>query len=71
MTHYEKNEMLLNSPINVVFDDMLRMTNEEFEKWVIDMRKTVVELWDNHGQPPRRGKWDVRRRGNEYNFSCD
>ena len=51
MTHYEKNEMLLNSPINVVFDDMLRMTNEEFEKWVIDMRKTVVELWDNHGQP--------------------
>ena len=56
MTHYEKNEMLLNSPINVVFDDMLRMTNEEFEKWVVDMRETVVELWDNYGQPPRRGK---------------
>ena len=32
MTHYEKNEMLLNSPINVVFDDMLRMTNEEFDE---------------------------------------
>ena len=23
---------------------------------VVDMRETVVELWDNHGQPPRRGK---------------
>ena len=39
---YEKNEYILNSPINVFFEDIVSMTNAEFDKWVIDMRKEVL-----------------------------
>ena len=55
-THYEKNNYLLDSEINVFFEDLLEMTPETFEEWVIKMRETVVEIWDTHGYPPRRGK---------------
>jgi|TARA_R110001592_G_scaffold34111_1_gene117480 hypothetical protein len=55
-TFYEKNEYFLESPVNVLFEDLLEMTPDEFTQWVIDMRKTVVNIWDDHGVPPRRGK---------------
>ena len=55
-THYEKNEYFLNSPVNVYFEELLEMTPTQFEDWVVDMRKTVVDIWDTHGVPPRRGK---------------
>jgi hypothetical protein len=52
---YEKNEDLINSPVNKTFEELLWMTDAEFRRWVIDMRKTVVDLWDNKGLPPRVG----------------
>ena len=32
------------------------MTETEFETWVIDMRKVVLEGWITHNTPPRTGK---------------
>jgi len=55
-TFYENNEYFLNSSVNVLFEDLLEMAPDEFTQWVIDMRKTVVNIWDSHGIPPRRGK---------------
>lgn len=52
---YEKNEELINSPVNKTFDELLICTDNEFRRWVIDLRKTVVDLWDNKGLPPRVG----------------
>lgn len=52
---YEKNEELLNSPVNKTFEELLWMSNDEFRQWVIDMRKTVVDIWDKKGIPPRVG----------------
>jgi len=52
---YEKNRELLESNVNKTFEEVLCMTKDEFRQWVIDLRKTVVELWDNKGQPPRVG----------------
>ena len=55
-TFYEKNEHFLNSEVNVLFEDLLEMNPDEFTQWVIDMRKTVVDIWDTYDIPPRRGK---------------
>ena len=52
---YEKNRELLESNVNKTFEEVLWMTKDEFRQWVIDLRKTVVELWDEKGQPPRVG----------------
>lgn len=52
---YEKNTELIESPVNVTFDEVLTMTDQEFRSWVIDLRSTVVDLWDNKGIPPRVG----------------
>lgn len=52
---YEKNTELLESSVNKTFDEVLMMSDDEFRQWVIDLRKTVVDLWDNKGVPPRVG----------------
>lgn len=52
---YEKNTELMESPVNKTFEELLWMSKDEFRQWVIDLRKTVVQLWDEKGQPPRVG----------------
>ena len=52
---YEKNEELINSSVNKTFEELLWMSDVEFQQWVIDMRATVVDLWDNKNLPPRIG----------------
>lgn len=52
---YERNTSFIESSINKPFEEILWMTQEEFRQWVIDLRKEVVRLWDEQGQPPRVG----------------
>lgn len=52
---YEKNTELLESKVNKTFEEILAMDDKQFRNWVIDLRKTVVDLWDNKGLPPRVG----------------
>jgi len=52
---YEKNRELIESKVNKPFEEILWMTKDEFRQWVIDLRKEVVYLWDEKGQPPRVG----------------
>lgn len=52
---YERNEELLKSPVNKTFEEILWMTEPEFQAWVVDMRAEVVRIWDNNGIPPRVG----------------
>ena len=53
---YERNDHVINSKINVNFEDLLEMTPQLFEQWVIDMRKEILYSWDTNGCPPRTGK---------------
>ena len=53
---YERNDHVINSKINVNFEDLLEMTPQLFEQWVIDMRKEILYSWDTNGGPPRTGK---------------
>lgn len=50
-----RNNKLLESTINITFDELIRKTPDEFRSWVVDMRSTILDLWDNHGLPPRVG----------------
>ncbi len=52
---YERNDYLLNSSVNKFFEEILWMTEDEFQTWVRDMRKEVVYAWDVLGIPPRVG----------------
>jgi hypothetical protein len=52
---YGRNDELINSEVNKTFDELLWMSQSDFRQWVIDMRKKVVDLWDNKGLPPRVG----------------
>jgi hypothetical protein len=52
---FEKNEHVLQSSINVFFEELLDMSQDEFRQWVIDYRKTMLESWDRYGCPPRSG----------------
>ena len=56
MIFYERNNDVINSHINCVYDDLVEMTPDEFRKWVIEFRKVVKESWDKNGCPPRIGK---------------
>lgn len=53
---YQRNEYVINSDINVCFEDLLDMTPDQFKEWVIKMRETIKYAWDTHGCPPRTGK---------------
>lgn len=63
---YERNTEFLQSNINKVFEEILWMPIDEFHQWVIDMRKEVVRLWDEKGQPPRVG-YDEQEIINQFN----
>ena len=52
---YEKNRELIESDVNKLFEEVLVMNDDQFRNWVINLRKTVVYLWDEKGNPPRVG----------------
>ncbi len=52
---YEKNKKFIEHPVNKEFDEVLHMDDSEFRHWIREMREVVVDLWDNHGLPPRIG----------------
>lgn len=56
---YERNDYVINSKINVLFEDLLSMTPDQFGEWVKDMRKEILHSWDTYGCPPRTGKNEV------------
>lgn len=52
---YEKNTEFLQHSVNKTFEDVLDMSDADFQKWCIELRKVVVDLWDNKNLPPRVG----------------
>ena len=56
MRFYERNDAIINSDVNVNFEDLLEMTPDQFKDWVIRLREELTAAWDNNGCPPRTGK---------------
>jgi len=53
---YQRNDYIINHSVNVNFEDLLEMTPDQFKDWVILMRKTFTDIWDDEKCPPRTGK---------------
>jgi hypothetical protein len=53
---YERNDHVINSDVNVLFEELLDMNPPKFEEWVIRMRREITRAWDAYGCPPRTGK---------------
>jgi hypothetical protein len=47
---------MINSKVNVLFEDLLAMTPDDFKEWVKEMRGEILYSWDTYGCPPRTGK---------------
>ena len=56
MNFYQRNDHLIDSDVNVYFEDLLEMTPDDFRDWVIRLREELTDAWDTHGCPPRTGK---------------
>jgi hypothetical protein len=50
--------VLQDADIKCTFDNILSMTDAEFEQYVTHMRTTFLRYWDEEGLPPRRG-WTI------------
>lgn len=56
MVFYSKNERVLNDPkVNITFEEIVKMNDQDFENWVNLMADTVLESWDKFGCPPKSG----------------
>ena len=53
---YERNNYVMNSHINMNYEDLVEMTPDEFREWIIEVRKEIQSSWDTYGCPPRTGK---------------
>lgn len=52
---YEKNDYFNRDDINLKYEDVLKMSFPDFEKWVDKFRKTALEAWHSTDAPPRIG----------------
>jgi hypothetical protein len=50
--HHHSNDYLLNSSVNVTFDELIGMGDDEFRKWCLRFRKEVKRSWEEYNQPP-------------------
>jgi hypothetical protein len=57
---------LLDDPtVNRTFDEILAMTDAEFEAYVAHMRQSFLKSWDEENLPPRRG-WTMEEIDAEF-----
>lgn len=52
---YEKNVHIVNSPVNITYEEVVSKNPDEFDQWVRDVRAEVLRIWDTYGLPPRSG----------------
>lgn len=52
---YEKNTHILDSPVNITFEEVVSKDPDDFDQWVKDVRSEVLRIWDTYGLPPRSG----------------
>ncbi len=53
---YEKNDKFLISKHNITFGDAASMSDANFRKWCIEIRKEITRAWDKDGMPPVVGR---------------
>lgn len=56
------NPVIEDPTINLTYDEVVRLSDKQFEAFVAHMRGTLLKLWDEQGIAPTRGwtPWEVR-----------
>ncbi len=50
---FEKNTYIVESPVNLTFDELQDLDDDQFVQWVKDVRAEVKRIWDTYEIPPR------------------
>ena len=56
--HATRNDYILNSKVNITFDETHHMNKKQFGDWVMSLRKEIMYAWDKLGIPPKLGMSD-------------
>lgn len=52
--HHNSNDYLLSNSVNVFYEELVKMDDEEFRSWCLYFREEVKKSWLNYNQPPVR-----------------
>ena len=55
MYYYEKSS-ILDSKINITYDELFRKGDDELDEWIEEVRQYVIKEWDEKGIPPLVGQ---------------
>ena len=50
--HHNSNDYLLSNSVNVFYEELVKMDDEEFRSWCLCFREEVKKSWLNYNQPP-------------------
>ena len=53
--HYYERSNLLESDVNINFEELLYMNDEETSEWIESLRSFIISEWDDKGIPPTIG----------------
>lgn len=56
--HATRNDYILNSKVNITFDETHHMNKRQFGDWVMSLQKEIMYAWDKLGIPPKLGMSD-------------
>ena len=60
---YERSN-LLESAVNITFEELLWMDDSDTTKWIDKMRNFILSQWDNDGVPPTIGQSEEKIKSN-------
>ena len=56
MKYFYERSSLVDSDVNIHFEDLLYMDSEQTTEWIEKMRLFILHQWDNYGVPPTIGQ---------------
>ena len=56
MKYYYEKSSIMDSEINVTYDEVFRKTDEELDEWIEKVRRYFVNDWDGNGTTPMVGQ---------------
>ena len=64
--HFYERSNLLESDVNITFEQLLWMNDSETTDWIDKMRSFILSQWDGEGIPPTIGQSEEKIKSNQY-----
>ena len=56
MNYYYEKSSILDSKINITYHELFIKTDDELDDWIEEVRRYIIEDWDERGTPPMVGQ---------------